>query len=98
MAAYIDREATVESLNALKLFLRDKGQVQLLRRVMNHIGKIPAADVVHVVRCKDCRFNYGLMHDAYNPQDVLCEYWATDGLHEDDFCSYGERKEADGNG
>ena len=49
MAAYIDREASVESLNAMKPFLRDRGQVQLLRRVMNHIGKIPAADVVHVV-------------------------------------------------
>ena len=49
MATSIDREATVESLNALKPFLRDKGQVQLLRRVMNHIGKIPAADVVPVV-------------------------------------------------
>ena len=49
MAAYIDREATVESLNALKPFLRDKGQVQLLRRVMNHISKIPAADVKPVV-------------------------------------------------
>ena len=49
MVAYIDREATVESMNALKPFLRDRGQVQLLRRVMNHIGKIPAADVVHVV-------------------------------------------------
>ena len=52
MAAYIDREAAVESLNALKPFLRDRGQVQLLRRVMNHIGKIPAADVVPVVRCR----------------------------------------------
>ena len=49
MAAYIDREAAVESLNALKPFLRDKGQVQLLWRIMNHIGKIPAADVKPVV-------------------------------------------------
>ena len=49
MAAYIDRDATVESLNAMKPFLRDRGQVQLLRRIMNHIGKIPVADVVPVV-------------------------------------------------
>ncbi len=49
MEAYIDREAAVESLNAMKPFLRDRGQVQLLRRIMNHIGKIPVADVVPVV-------------------------------------------------
>ena len=50
MDAYIDQKATVESLNAMKPFLRDRGQVQLLRRIMNHIGKIPVADVVPVVR------------------------------------------------
>ena len=64
MAAYIDREATVESLNALKPFLRDKGQVQLLRRVMNHIGKIPAADVKPVVHGR-----WDIRTDDYD-----CEY------------------------
>lgn len=49
MDAYIHREAAVESLNALKPFLRDKGQARLLRRIMNHIGKLPAADVEPVV-------------------------------------------------
>lgn len=57
MAAYIDREATVESLNALKPFLRDRGQVQLLRRVMNHISKIPAADVKPVVHGRWIRYH-----------------------------------------
>lgn len=52
MEAYIDQKATVESLNAMKPFLRDRGQVQLLRRIMNHIGKIPVADVVPVVHGK----------------------------------------------
>lgn len=72
MAAYIDREATVESLNALKPFLRDKGQVQLLRRVMNHIGKIPAADVKPVVHG---RWEPHYEHDFVSDEDVLC------GLH-----------------
>jgi hypothetical protein len=63
MAAYIDQVATVESLNAMKPFLRDRGQVQLLRRIMNHIGKIPAADVVPVVhgRWLPCGFGKQIM-------------------------------------
>ena len=61
MAAYIDREATVESLNAMKPFLRDRGQVQLLRRIMNHIGKIPAADVKPVVHGRWEHFEDGLL-------------------------------------
>lgn len=96
MDAYIDQKATVESLNAMKPFLRDRGQVQLLRRIMNHIGKIPIADVVPVVRCEDCKW-YG--KNEYNWEDedeMFCKYW-TDWLptYPDDFCSYGERKDGD---
>ena len=48
------------------------------------------ADVVKVVRCKDCVwYENGKSYDAY------CNH-PTDGMNysaEDDFCSYGERKE-----
>jgi hypothetical protein len=48
------------------------------------IDEIPTADVVEVVRCKDCRHK--------NPN---CNKCLRDNLwHDsDDFCSYGERKE-----
>lgn len=56
------------------------------------IDQVPAADVAPVVRCKDCKYNKGnkkcLNHDSFFavPKD-------------DDFCSYGERKdEADAEG
>ena len=49
-----------------------------------------------IVHCKDCCFNYGLMHDSeetpYYPDDIVCSVWMTDGLSENDFCSYGERR------
>ena len=45
--------------------------------------KCPAADVVEVVRCKDCRYMYEIgwcsLHDT--PMDCT------------DFCSYGEPRE-----
>ena len=57
------------------------------------IEDAPAADVVEVVRCKDCkhgqRNNYGELRGHYN-----CEY-DTDGPLKPPrfFCSFGERRE-----
>lgn len=40
-------------------------------------------DVVLVVRCKDCT--------EWNKDECECSHWY--GFRENDFCSYGERKE-----
>jgi len=54
----------------------------------------PTIDAVPVVRCKDCKHNYSKEHNKrYNLEDIVCDYWGTDGLNDDDFCSYGERSE-----
>lgn len=56
---------------------------------------IPAADVVPVVRCKDCKYwqdnNDGYPHDE-------CRWGNGETPDPDDFCSYGERKEGADNG
>ena len=44
------------------------------------------ADVVEVVRCKDCK--------AFNGDDKFCKAWEA-FVRETDFCSYGERRESD---
>ena len=45
-----------------------------------------------IVRCKDCRYNYGNAEDReYNPNDIVCTYFETDGMDASDYCSYGER-------
>lgn len=46
----------------------------------------PTADAVEVVRCKDCRFFKG---DGLECHSGMFAY-------EDDYCSNGERKEANG--
>lgn len=43
-----------------------------------------AVDAVPVVRCKDCKYRDG----TPGQPNILCAQ-----MHEDDFCSYGERKE-----
>ena len=50
----------------------------------------PAADVVEVVRCKDCKY-YRDWGDC-----TTCSLWTLDwdvGTDPNAFCSYGERKE-----
>lgn len=71
-------------------------------KVIEHIERRPAADVVKVVRCKDCK--HGRMNYLVGGL-CLCEktiYDAVKGeiprntlMTEDDFCSSGERKETE---
>lgn len=59
------------------------------------IMNIPAADVVEVVRCKDCKHAafYKCKNDpCYNR--IICEYQIGTG-DENFYCSFGERKEID---
>ena len=51
-------------------------------------------DAVPVVRCVDCKYNYGNAEGReYNPNDIICTYFDTDGMDASDYCSYGERSE-----
>lgn len=57
------------------------------------IEAVPAADVVEVVRCGECIHNYGVKANCeFNPRDIVCDWWSTDGMDETDFCSRGERR------
>ena len=54
------------------------------RKIIDRIKNAPTADVVKVVRCKDCKHV-----DKYGDCDIFDE-WSTRTAN--DFCSYGERK------
>ena len=102
MAEYIDRSAikyeqwAVGPLNAPLMVVRKKT-----------INKIPAADVVEIVRCKDCKhykdapwyakpeIGTKICRSPNLDYDTECgDLWMW--MNPDDFCSYGERREADG--
>lgn len=52
--------------------------------ILDLVDSVPTADAVPVVRCKDCKYRDG----TPGQPNILCAQ-----MHEDDFCSYGERKE-----
>ena len=57
------------------------------------IERQPTIDAVPVVRCKDCKHKVTTEDGEYNPHDIVCDYWESDGLEETDFCSYGEGRD-----
>ena len=74
MSRYIDRE---DLLKNLKRFAPE----HLSPLMVSLIEKQPTADVVEVVRCKDCT--------EWDKDEYECSHWY--GFREDDYCSYGER-------
>ena len=66
------------------------GDFETVRTVTDkEIAEIPTVDAVEVVWCKDCKHKGGVPGQP----NIVC--WQ---MHDDDFCSYGERKDGDGNG
>lgn len=71
-----------------------------LSELVDTFADIPTADVVEVVRCKDCK-NYIYLDDVdrdmckrnavYN--DICKEYHGLCAVKKTHFCSYGERKD-----
>lgn len=96
MAEYIEREAAIDAI--MKVYVRTAGYKARERvfEAEEAVHRLPVADVVPVVRCKDCKH--------FNFEHMECENEAVSTDHEggasyslnfylDDFCSYGERKE-----
>ena len=88
MAEYIEREKTIKTL--CNMCAVTPTEEHMVERCVEAIDYIPAADVVEVVRCKDC------MHCVVREYDIIdeleCEFYDvfTDPF---DYCSKGERRE-----
>ncbi len=86
---YIDRKALLNRLEAIKESADwDSPSKYVLFGIKEFINNAPAADVVEVVRCRDCK--------SYCPESItVVKHCAITGVSVDDndFCSYGERKE-----
>lgn len=75
---YIRREDAIR--------LAEQGQIQGFPWQFQMLVKLPPADVVPVVRCKDCKYN-ATTHKCLNPDSFFLI------PKDDDFCSYGKHRE-----
>lgn len=87
MKEYIERAAAMESI--LGLTIVDPAVTQYANAVYYNLQSIPAADVVEVTFCKDCRY----YQDAkVNEKGFLICPASGMEITEMDYCSYGQRK------
>ena len=100
MAEYIDRAALMAF--PIRANHCDKEHanghfINGIETVMEYAEQMPAADVVEVVRCKDCKhYDMGVCLKIYSDGAVHPEAWQS--RKPEDFCSYGERKEGTDDG
>lgn len=66
-----------------------------IAQLLEMIGNAPTADVVEVVRCRDCEYwDPGSPMATVIPTPCRCRLRReTDATTAEDFCSYGRRKE-----
>jgi hypothetical protein len=95
VAEYIDREALEKAMTIAAVNGKDKDR-RTWAKAICVLHDMPTADVVPVVRCKDCK--HGFFHNSSGGM-----YWCTSpaGLllqTPNAFCCYGEKKEGEENG
>lgn len=87
---YIERGAALCAVTDNRIVITDDIISLILAVAQKNIRRIPAADVVEVVRCKDCEYwqdnNGGYPHKE-------CRWGKDETPYSTDFCSYGKRKE-----
>ena len=93
MAEYIEREALLKlSAERYKDFCEKSGRSLALDGAILWlklaVNQTPAADVVEVVRCKDCKH----YDDNSDLPGCVNEFNGLVCSRENDFCSYGERR------
>lgn len=87
MDDFIRREAAIETLSE---FYHHKSEIQhiALREALN---RVPTADVVEVVRCKDCRY----FHNGYDEKCCI-NHKGVVATDENGFCHHAERRADNG--
>ena len=91
MREYISREAAINKLlQCADGYDPDYSDITVAH-AMSKIKEIPEADVVEVVRCKDCNRNRGVTTDMWGNPAVQCDY-EIDYKPLDWYCAAGEKE------
>ena len=96
MYEYIERDALLQDIEDSVRITSKTGMINPETRgaykIIERIKSAAAADVVAVVRCKECiHYELGACLRIYSDGSVSKDAWQE--RKPDDFCSYGERKE-----
>ena len=93
--AYIDTEELLNTLedyieyNTFDIYQEEPLINMSFEQLEDIVTSQPTADVVEVIRCKNCR--YGEIDDPDIPNQYLCHYDGESWNDEDHYCSYGKK-------
>lgn len=92
MAECIDRKAFIQALAETECDILPADDLDgfTFDCVCKVVDSMPSADVVPVVRCKNCKY---LVNATVNSNGFLICHVNDMEIAPEDFCSYGERKE-----
>lgn len=95
MPEYISREAALDSIctacEAVPIDEKENCPYKFTGCEYGSVFAIPAADVVEVVRCRECFYNRGETKDLWGNPAIKC---VTAVTHEPDwYCASGKRKD-----
>ena len=89
MPRYIDADVMKKNLEENYVFI---GFADLLNDIIEVIDTQPTADVVEVVRCKDCKHYQFADNRAFGMPVKMCEWFGFEDVDDDEFCSRAERR------
>ena len=91
---YIEREAALDAITHNTLIDPTESDIVALTLAVaqKNIRKVPAADVVEVVRCRDCQHYIDGKCYVSNRKRIFTYDVNIHHRKADDFCSYGERR------
>lgn len=98
MPKYIECEALKEDIKNHFKKLIDEGYVydeifESNAEILRIIDAQPTADVVEVVRCKDCRYQDAITCPITGAKAMFCEFgFKPKAVNPDHFCSLGEKR------
>ena len=99
MSRMIDADALIKKFQSDKEYFDKVGDTTFAMAaigVIHDIEDAPTIDAVSVVRCKDCMFSKVYQNDSSGVMGRFCEaFTQVRMVTDDDYCSYGERKEKD---
>jgi hypothetical protein len=91
---YIKREDAIIEIERFGGYL-DDDMLYRIKLALNRLNRLPSADVVEVVRCKDCKWlkPYASQYGAGQFCECPCSFGGQGIKKPDDYCSYGERRD-----
>ena len=90
-----EKDLIIQDLRRENAKLRARVPEWISVDVVESLNDMPTVDAVPVVRCKDCKYRFKNNGHSRDGCPIIDANIWMDG---DDFCSYGERKDGDGNG